>query len=334
MASSLTSSSSGPPATTGLLSSGAAAAGATGTGTSSSPQTVTPPLSSYYGTAPTASTYNATNATASTTGAAPTAQASDVSPMAGINSGQINPNDPTNAASQLDAITNANSPYIQLAKQQGLLSAASRGLENSSLGAGASEAAAVQAAAPLAQENASTAASGQLQNSQLNTQANEFNASQENANQQLNAQLQTQTSQFNAGQITAAAAGNATAQNAIKEQTQQIIGQINSLGLQGVNSEALAGIQGKWNSLIASNTSAAQLYGNMMNGISAMLNNTNIAPNKVADAITTEMNMFNSAMQVMDAINGGTAPASIAPTGGGVVQTPTTPKTPVTGSKP
>lgn len=280
---------------------------ATASGTGSSP-----PLSSYYPGSPTPTNYSATAASASDTGAAPVANASDVNQMAGINNGQINPNDPTNSASQLDAITNANSPYIQLAKQQGLLSAAQRGLTNSSIGAGASEAAAVQAAAPLAQQNASTAASGQLQNSQLNTQANEFNAANTEANQQLNAQLATQTSQFNAGNTTAAAAANAAAANQMKSQTQAIIGQLNNTALGSAGAQALANIQGKWNNLIQSNASAGQMYNNMLNGITTIMNNKDLAPNKVQDMINMETNLFDGAMKVMDSISGGTTPAPMA----------------------
>ena len=144
----------------------------------------TPSLQSLMTTPQTAGTFAASNGgTATPIGATPTASASLANPMAAITNGQINPQDATNAASQIDAITNANSPYIQQAEQQGLLSAASRGLENSSIGAGASEAAAVSAAAPLAEQNAGEASQGLLQNAQLATQANEFNASQQNANQ-------------------------------------------------------------------------------------------------------------------------------------------------------
>lgn len=276
----------------------------TTTGTSAA-TTGTPSLQSLYTTPGAVSTFSASTGTASTVGQTSTATANDVGNLAAISNGQINPNDATNAASQLDAITNSNSPYIQQAEQQGLLSAASRGLENSSIGAGAAESSAVAAAAPLAEQNASEASQGQLQNSQLNTQANEFNASEANANAQLNAQLQTQQTQFNASQQQAAAATNSAAQNAMTQQVQQLDEQISQQYLSGSQAQTLASIQGQYNELIASNTSAASMFTSMMNGISATMSNQNIAPDRVASTISADQSLLESGLGVIDALNGG-----------------------------
>ena len=268
----------------------------------------TPSLQSLMTQPQTAGTFAASNGgTATPIGTTPTASASLANPMAAINNGQINPQDATNAASQIDAITNANSPYIQQAEQQGLLSAASRGLENSSIGAGASEAAAVQAAAPLATQNAGEASQGLLQNAQLATQANEFNASQQNANQQLQAQLGTQEGQFNASQTQAAAATNTAAQNAMTQQVMQLDEQISQQYLSGSQAQSLAGIQGQYNELIASNSSASSMFTSMMNGISATMANQNIAPGRVADTISADMNLMESGLGIINSLNGGTA---------------------------
>src|ERR1700683_931226 len=72
-----------------------------------------PSLQSLETTNPGAGTFAASNTgTAASIGDTPTASATLASPLAAINNGQINPNDATNSASQLDAITHANSPYI------------------------------------------------------------------------------------------------------------------------------------------------------------------------------------------------------------------------------
>lgn len=63
---------------------------------------------------------------------------------------------------QLNSITAADSGYMQLARTSGLQTANRRGLLNTSLAAGASQAAAIAAAAPLAQQNAGQAASRNL----------------------------------------------------------------------------------------------------------------------------------------------------------------------------
>lgn len=276
----------------------------------------TPSLQSLQTQNPGANTFGASaSGTAANVGTATSAAASPVGTIAGIGNGQINPNDATNAASQLDAITNSNSPYIQQAEQQGMLSAAARGLENSSLGAGASEAAAVQAAAPLAEQNASGATTGQLQNSQLQTQASEFNASQQNANQQLQAQLSTQQGQFNASQQQAADAANASAQNAMKAQVMQLDEQINQQYLSGSQAQSLASIQGQYNELIASNSSASSMFTSMMNGISATMANQNIAPQRAAATIQADMSLMESGLGIINALNGGSTNASIDTSG-------------------
>jgi hypothetical protein len=281
----------------------------------------TPSLQSLMTQPQTAGTFAPSNGgTATPIGTTPTAAASLTGTMAAINNGQFNPQDATNSAAQIDAITNANSPYIQQAEQQGLLSAASRGLENSSIGAGSAESAAVAAAAPLAEQNAGEASQGMLQNAQLSTQANEFNASQENANQQLQAQLGTQEQQFNASQTQAAAATNTAAQNAMTQQVMSLDEQISQQYLSGSQAQSLAGIQGQYNELIASNSSASSMFTSMMNGISATMANQNISPGRVADTIQADYSVLSAGLGIINSLNGGTgakAPAVTSNSAGG-----------------
>jgi hypothetical protein len=225
----------------------------------------------------------------------------------------INPNDSTNAASQLDAITSDNSPYIQQAKQAGMLSAASRGLQNSSLSAGASEAAAVQAAAPLAQQNAQAALAGAEQNAQLATQTSDLNAQQQNANQQLQAQLEEQQTQYNASQAQAAAATNAAAMNAINSQTEQIQGQLNTQFLSGSQAQTLASIQGQYNMLIQQNSSAASLYTSMLNNIGAVAANKDIPADRLTETVNGLKTLATTGLGIIDAINGGSLLQTNAP---------------------
>lgn len=64
--------------------------------------------------------------------------------------------------SSLNAITAADSGYMQLARTSGLSTAHKRGLLNTSIAAGTSQAAAISAAAPLAMQNASQASARNL----------------------------------------------------------------------------------------------------------------------------------------------------------------------------
>lgn len=323
----------GGTAQTGTLSAGAAATGGQGTppAYNRNPSNPTGPPSTPSG--PTEQSLEPTNpgtvdstvttAQGGTVGNAPTANASDVKEQAAINGGQINPNDATNSASQVAAITNQNSPYIQQAIQQGLLSAASRGLENSSLGAGAAEASAVQAAAPLAEQNAAEASQGEMQNAQLNTQASEFNASQENANKQLQAQIDTQTNQFNAGEQTQNSQFNAQSQNQMRAQTQALTEQLRQQFLSGTQAQQLASIQGEWNSFIASNQTAATMYQQTLQGMSQILNNKDIDPTRAGHDIQIMLNLLQGAFKVMNTVEGGTGGGATVP-GAGNPSTPTT----------
>jgi hypothetical protein len=289
----------------GSSTNGTSAAGGGNTGVLSPPTPSNPSLSSLYPTAPVTGTFSAVNGTASLAGTATAAVASDVGNQASISTGSMNPNDSTNAASQLNSITSTNSPYMQLARKQGMLSAAQRGLGNSSIAAGASEAAATAAAAPLAQQNASAASQGQMQNSQLNTQVSDFNAGEQSANQQLDAQLQTQTSQANAEQQQSAGATNAAALNVMKQQTQQIIAQMNTQFLSGSQAQTLAGIQGQYSELIAQNQSAAALTQSALNGIASAMANPQINASQSAQAISVETTLLNSALGMINVLNGG-----------------------------
>ena len=129
----------------------------------------------------------------------------------------------------------SDSPYIQQARQSGLANAQRRGLLNSSLSAGAAEAAAIQAAMPLATQEAgvySNAAANYanaqnrasefgaqeeniaaLQTNQQQDAANRFGASAENLANREYTQSENSASQFNAAAINRAGEIYASAQN-------------------------------------------------------------------------------------------------------------------------
>jgi hypothetical protein len=265
---------------------------------------------------------NVGSSTAASIGGLTTGSASNFN-AAGLGGGQ----DSTNAATQLNNITSSNSPAMQLAAQQGYLSAAGRGLGNSSLASGASEAALVAGATPLAQQNAQEAEQAKAQNAQLDTQASEFNSAQQTAAQEQQASLNTQNSQFNvstqaamqqfnAQNVTTANATTAQAQNSMTQLAQQLTEQLKNTYTSGQQAQALANVQGQWSSLISSNSAAASLYGQMLSSIGTMMNNQNLTPEQASTGVTALITQMNSALTVMNEIQGGTNVA-----GGG---TPTT----------
>jgi hypothetical protein len=285
---------------------------------STDPGITVPPLGSLAPTATPVSTYNPTSntqigtATASDVGPLSQAQTASQAQIAQLQPGQ---GDSTNAADQLNAITSENSPYMQLAKQQGLLTAAGRGLENSSLAAGSSEAAATAAAAPLAEQNASGATQSALQQQQLGTQTSEFNVSQQAAAQELaaqlgtsvsqtNAQMTTSNNEFNAQQTQAAAAANAAATNTMAAQTAALTEDMNKQDLSGTQAARLAQIQASSNQLIASNQSASSMYASFLNSMSATMANQNISPQRAAETMGAMQSMLEGGLNVIDQLDG------------------------------
>lgn len=171
----------------------------------------------------------------------------------------VNPNQL--ASTQLTDLTAGNSKYIQGARQQGLEQAAQSGLMTSSIAAGNSTRAAIQAALPIAQQDAARYGSVADQNMAATNTAGQFNAGQtlqasaadagalntagqfnaQSNNQmtqanmdalntagQFNANSQNNTSQFNANSFNQAAAYNANARN---DAGQFNVGQLNNMGL-------------------------------------------------------------------------------------------------------
>lgn len=76
--------------------------------------------------------------------------------------GTVNPN--SLVANQLSGLLGSNSPYMEQARLSGMNTAASRGLLNSSMAAGSAQQAAIQAGLPIAQQDASTYSTQDLEN--------------------------------------------------------------------------------------------------------------------------------------------------------------------------
>jgi len=93
---------------------------------------------------------------------------------------------------RLDKLLESDSPYIKQARNQGMLAAHSRGLLNSSASAGAAQAAATQAAIPIASQEAGVYSSAAANFANASNRASEFGAREANvaalqANQQEDA---------------------------------------------------------------------------------------------------------------------------------------------------
>lgn len=124
------------------------------------------------------------------------------------------------AKGQLLDITRQDSPLMQRAKQEGMLTAASRGLQNSSIAAGAAQGAMVDRATPIALQDAQTEFQAGGLNQEARNEAAKFAAENEERINTLNAQLGTDVSKFNADQLTQAEIINAQMQTAVEQGNQ------------------------------------------------------------------------------------------------------------------
>lgn len=218
-------------------------------------------------------------------------------------------------SNQLNRITSQDSPYIKLARQSGMLAAARRGLGNSSIAAGNSEAAAVGAAMPAAQQNAGQEANQALTNQKASNDASALNAqlgtetSVTNANNttdvsKQNAQLKTQTSQFNSSQDFAAKMADAASANDMRKLVLSANADLNKQYLSGSQAKDLANINGEYQTLISRNTSAGQLYDSYFNAISSLMQNTSIDPSQMTTKIAALQLELESGLKVINATQG------------------------------
>jgi hypothetical protein len=177
------------------------------------------------------------------------------------------------SAVQLEKMLASGSPLMVRAAARGMDLAASRGLLNSSIAAGTSQAAMIDAATPFALqdsrtynqqalENQRAQNAASLANSQTQTNVNLFNTGEQNQNARLNvaatntaaannAAARNNASQFNAASVNSASQFNAGAQNTASLQSNQFNfqaaenaanrqNQLEQIAAQGANSMALA----------------------------------------------------------------------------------------------
>lgn len=194
---------------------------------------------------------------------------------------------------QLGSMLASGSPYLERARAGAAQTANRRGLINSSIAAGAGEAAAIDAAAPIAQADANiyNQASGQnlqyrnqaeSQNAQLGTQVNMQNATEANRAAAQNAQLGSQISQSNA-------------ENNLKQIMQYA---------DNATKSDLANIEANYKVLMQSNASASDIYKGGQATISQILMNKDLdAPAKNA-AINQQLQLIKNGMALVGGMSG------------------------------
>lgn len=226
---------------------------------------------------------------------------------------------------QATKILGQDSPLMQRARQEGLLTAGRRGLQNTSIAVGTAQGAMADRAIPLAQQNAASYLQQGLANQAAENRAAEVSAGFQQERDVLNAQLETAVSQGNAAAENAArqqladletrvsmqtaeigqqtALTNAAAENEMRSRVMQANTDLNKQFLAGTQAMDLATIQGQYNQLISTNETAARLYDSYFNSISASMANSDLAPDRIAQYVNVQQSMLEAGLRMMDQMN-------------------------------
>lgn len=242
---------------------------------------------------------------------------------------QIDPNalaTPTAVTSEerIAGILSRGGPLMQQAATAGTQQAASRGLLNSSMAVQAAQGAVIQAAAPIGTNDANSLNQMASQNANTKNQALQFNTQATNQTAQFNTSNQQQANTQNTQAINTASQFNANTQNQANQfnaqstndfaklntQNQNTANQWNAqqsneaiLKTMDVNSrEQLANIEANYKQLMQTNSSAENIYSQVMKNVSDIQNNKDIADKETA--INSQMGWLRSGLKMIESLNG------------------------------
>ena len=191
----------------------------------------------------------------------------------------VNPETET-VAGQLNSLLTSGSPYLERAKAGARETANSRGLLNSSIAAGAGEAAAIDAALPIATADANAYGTAARENQGYENTSDQFNAGAENTSN-----------------LQAAGAAN---QSLLQSQAGQI--QTGLQELKGTQATTLANIEASYKDLMQTSASASSFFAQASNNINDILADPNTSVEQKQAAVNTQTNLLQSAMTVIGSI--------------------------------
>lgn len=218
-------------------------------------------------------------------------------------------------AGNVDQIIAADSPLMQRAATRADQQMNKRGLINSSMAIGAGQTAVMDAALPIAQQDAQTRAQaaqyGAQSKNQLQLAGQEATnrAAEYGANAQNTLQAQSNTIRQQAAQLNADAANKLYAQEldvAFKERISNadIASKTALQQMADATKVDLANIQATYQQMISSNDQAGALYGKVMQNITDIVNNPDIAAADKTTAIENQKTMLRTGMDVVSAVSG------------------------------
>jgi len=218
------------------------------------------------------------------------------------------------ADEELARITAKDSPLLQRARADATRYANRRGLQNSSIAAGAAEGAVVDRALPMALQNAQQANQMKQLEAQLGTQVNMFNADQLAEASKLTAQMNTALAQQDANAYNQAATRmaeikftaeqqRASEQQQYNSQVIDAVSKINEQYLRGTQAIDLATIQGTYQQIISTNQTAGNVYQSYLNGIASVMDNPEMTPAQVASAVSNMQRALDGSLRLISEMN-------------------------------
>jgi len=224
----------------------------------------------------------------------------------------INPN--SLVSNQMNGLLASNSPYLTAARTRALQSGARRGLLNSSMTTGASEAAAINAALPIAQGNANAYGVLDARNQQNIQQTNLTNANAANNMSQFNSSAADLTSRTNANIYNQNAQYNASAVDAINKDNASMANQAAQFNAQQGNAVArqnqdnlksydLANQTLNQNIQLQNNRDAATMYNNYIKEVGNIQSDATMTPTAKTAAINSLRSQLNIAQKSLAAVN-------------------------------
>lgn len=225
----------------------------------------------------------------------------------------INPENET-VSGQLDQILKQDNPYVARRRSSADGVSNARGLINSTMGVQAGEAAAIDAALPIAQQNASIYGQASKDNMDATNTALQFNAGSKNQGAQFNASAQNQ---FTKAEQDAAIQKEAIASTGEQQRQTQAAGSVQQKELQasgaafesalqqvkGDQATNLANIEANYRTLIQASASAQTFFTAMSNNISAVLANTDTTAEQKQSAVDKITQVMNNGLTVIGSIS-------------------------------
>lgn len=181
---------------------------------------------------------------------------------------------------QIKNIIDSNSPLMKQTETTGLQQANKRGLMNSSMAVGATQAELYKVAAPIASADATT-----------NANAGEFNASTKQQTELANQNASNTASQFGANATNDASKFNASESNNILK-----------LGMDIESKQQLAQTEANYKTLMQSSAGASDLYKTMVANASEIMSNANMDAATKSTAIKNQITLLNSGLAIIGQI--------------------------------